>query len=74
MCPLILCAWQMIVKIIARGFILHKHAYLRESWNWLDFVVVMASLISLSSTFGNVQVTFRLVESRAQGSDLRVTS
>jgi hypothetical protein len=28
---------QMVLKIFARGFIMHKHAYLRDPWNWLDF-------------------------------------
>jgi len=29
-----------IVKILARGFILNGFHYLRDAWNWLDFVVV----------------------------------
>jgi hypothetical protein len=28
---------QMVLKIFARGFVMHKHAYLRDPWNWLDF-------------------------------------
>ena len=32
---------EMILKVLARGFVLHKHAYLRDPWNRLDFVVVM---------------------------------
>jgi hypothetical protein len=32
-------------KIIANGFISHKHAYLRSGWNVLDFVVVVSALI-----------------------------
>ena len=32
---------EMILKIISKGFALHKYAYLRDSWNWLDFVVVI---------------------------------
>eukprot|EP00961_Rhodomonas_salina_P268532 3628927-Rhodomonas_salina.7 len=48
---------EMIVKIVARGFFLHKHAYLRDGWNWLDFVVVVCSLISLApGLLENVQV------------------
>ena len=38
---------ECMIKIIARGFILHKHAYLRDVWNWLDFVVVISSVISV---------------------------
>jgi hypothetical protein len=32
---------EMIVKILARGFIVDKHTYLRDPWNWLDFVVIV---------------------------------
>ena len=32
---------EMILKIISKGFALHKYAYLRDPWNWLDFVVVI---------------------------------
>ena len=31
---------ECIVKIIAMGFIHHKNSYLRDTWNWLDFLVV----------------------------------
>ena len=31
---------EMIVKMIALGFVLHKEAYLRNPWNQLDFTVV----------------------------------
>ena len=27
-------------KMLARGFILAEFTYLRDAWNWLDFVVV----------------------------------
>ena len=39
----------MIIKIIARGFIMHKHAYLSDVLNWLDFVVVISGTISVLS-------------------------
>lgn len=32
-------------KIIALGFIFHKNSYLRDVWNWLDFFVVLVSLL-----------------------------
>jgi len=28
------------IKMLARGFILADFHYLRDAWNWLDFVVV----------------------------------
>lgn len=36
---------EMILKIIGLGFILGEDAYLRDSWNILDFVIVVSSLI-----------------------------
>ena len=33
------------IKIIAMGFIMHKNSYLRDPWNWLDFFVIIISLI-----------------------------
>ena len=32
---------ECILKIIGMGFICHKNAYLRDPWNWIDFVVVI---------------------------------
>lgn len=32
---------EMIGKIIGLGFYQQECAYLREPWNWLDFVVVV---------------------------------
>ena len=34
------------IKIIATGFILDKKCYLREAWNWLDFIVVITTLLT----------------------------
>lgn len=33
---------EAIMKIIAYGFIIHKNSYLRDGWNIIDFIVVMA--------------------------------
>ncbi|EDV26565.1 uncharacterized protein TRIADDRAFT_22887 [Trichoplax adhaerens] len=32
---------EMLLKIVARGFISHQFAYLRDPWNWLDFFIVI---------------------------------
>ena len=32
---------EVVLKIIANGFILHPHSYLRSLWNIIDFVVVV---------------------------------
>lgn len=31
---------EAVIKIIAMGFIMHRNSYLRDAWNWLDFIVV----------------------------------
>jgi hypothetical protein len=36
---------ECIVKIIAMGCFVHKKSYLRDAWNWLDFFVVLVSLL-----------------------------
>lgn len=33
--------FEVLVKVLAKGFILHPFSYLRNSWNWLDFFVVI---------------------------------
>lgn len=33
---------EAVCKIIAMGFVLHKTAYLRDGWNILDFIIVLA--------------------------------
>jgi hypothetical protein len=38
---LLIYSWEMTMKIIAMGFVMRMHSYLRDSWNCLDFVVVM---------------------------------
>ena len=41
-------ALELVLKVIAFGFIKHPKSYLRDTWNWLDFVVVVTGLIELS--------------------------
>ena len=58
---------EAIIKIIAWNFVLHPTAYLKDSWNVLDFAIVVISLVSLilaysgGSGFEFIQVlrTFR---------------
>ena len=41
---------EAVLKIIAHGFILNgKKSYLRNSWNILDFIIVVSALLSLTS-------------------------
>lgn len=39
----VLYSFEMIIKIMGLGFIMDDDAYLRESWNILDFVIVVSS-------------------------------
>jgi len=32
--------FESSIKVMARGFILESFTYLRDAWNWLDFVVI----------------------------------
>jgi len=34
---------ESAVKIIAMGFIFHPFAYIRDYWNIIDFVIVIAA-------------------------------
>lgn len=31
---------EALIKCLARGFILEKYTFLRDPWNWLDFIVI----------------------------------
>jgi hypothetical protein len=36
------------LKILGYGLIMENNAYLRDAWNWLDFIVVVSGLLSLA--------------------------
>lgn len=44
---LIIYTIEMMLKIIAMGFFMRAHSYLRDTWNILDFVVVILGWVSL---------------------------
>lgn len=37
---------EAILKIIAMGFIFGKGSYLRDGWNWIDFIVVISGILT----------------------------
>ena len=39
---------EFVMKVIARGFALQPYSYLRDGWNWLDFVIIIISCASYS--------------------------
>ena len=32
--------FESATKVMGRGFILEPFTYLRDAWNWLDFIVI----------------------------------
>ena len=36
---------EALIKIMAMGFCFHRNSYLRDPWNWLDFLVVCIGII-----------------------------
>jgi hypothetical protein len=44
---LIIYTIEMMLNIIAMGFLMRAHSYLRDTWNILDFMVVILGWISL---------------------------
>jgi len=53
---------EAIIKISAMGFIFGSRCYLRDAWNWLDFMVVLTSLAQKLPFMQNMSIlrTFRL--------------
>lgn len=43
---IVLYTIEMVIKIVGLGFIMGPNAYLKESWNILDFVIVVTSYTS----------------------------
>lgn len=39
---------ECVLKVIAMGFIRHKSAYLRDTWNWIDFIIVVVSVVGFT--------------------------
>eukprot|EP00440_Ansanella_granifera_P074218 gb/GFBE01080540.1/.p1 GENE.gb/GFBE01080540.1/~~gb/GFBE01080540.1/.p1 ORF type:complete len:2396 (+),score=576.99 gb/GFBE01080540.1/:1-7188(+) len=42
----ILFTVECAMKIVAHGFVAHPKTYLRDPWNWIDFTVVVAGLLT----------------------------
>ncbi|XP_076332243.1 sodium channel protein para-like isoform X6 [Tachypleus tridentatus] len=54
---------ESVVKVIARGFILESFTYLRDPWNWLDFIVITLAYLTMGVELGNLSAlrTFRVL-------------
>ena len=53
----------MVIKVIAKGFILNNYTYLRNPWNWLDFIVILSGYLTSFVEMGNLAGlrTFRVL-------------
>ena len=55
---------EMILKIIAYGFVMEDYCYLRDPWNWIDFLIVITGLLYFIPNFNvniNALRAFRLI-------------
>ncbi|CAF2018504.1 unnamed protein product [Rotaria magnacalcarata] len=54
---------EVLIKCIARGFVLEKHTFLRDPWNWLDFLVIVLAYVTFFVNFENFTIlrTFRVL-------------
>ncbi|XP_062870948.1 sodium channel, voltage gated, type VIII, alpha subunit a isoform X2 [Trichomycterus rosablanca] len=55
--------FESLVKIIARGFCIDDFTFLRDPWNWLDFMVISMAYVTEFVNLGNVSAlrTFRVL-------------
>ena len=53
---LVLYTVEMFFKIFGLGFIFNKGAYLRDSWNILDFIIVVSAYIPLIISSGSMNL------------------
>ena len=53
-CSIIFIA-ECVMKILSQGFIMHYNGYLRDSWNWIDFAVVITSIIEMFGSAASVK-------------------
>ncbi|XP_077514049.1 sodium voltage-gated channel paralytic isoform X6 [Amblyomma americanum] len=55
--------FESCIKMVARGFILEQFTYLRDPWNWLDFVVISLAYVTMFINLGNLSAlrTFRVL-------------
>ena len=53
----ILFTLESIINIIRLGFLMNgPNSYLKDSWNVLDFIIVIFSLVSIVSTSLNMEI------------------
>ena len=55
--------FESATKVMGRGFALTKFTYLRDAWNWLDFIVISLAYLTMGIDLGNLAAlrTFRVL-------------
>ncbi|XP_075789647.1 sodium channel protein type 2 subunit alpha-like isoform X3 [Pelodiscus sinensis] len=55
--------FESLIKILARGFCIDGFTFLRDPWNWLDFIVIIFAYLTEFVDLGNVSAlrTFRVL-------------
>ncbi|XP_072523162.1 sodium channel protein type 4 subunit alpha A isoform X2 [Salminus brasiliensis] len=55
--------FEATVKVLSRGFCIRSFTFLRDPWNWLDFMVISMAYITEFVDLGNVSAlrTFRVL-------------
>ena len=51
---------EMVIKIMAFGFVYERYSYLRDPWNVMDFLIVLSSWFTIFGDQGNIS-TIRTV-------------
>ncbi|XP_016096199.1 sodium channel protein type 4 subunit alpha A-like [Sinocyclocheilus grahami] len=55
--------FEATIKVLSRGFVIGPFTFLRDPWNWLDFMVISMAYITEFVDLGNVSAlrTFRVL-------------
>ncbi|KAF5889815.1 sodium channel protein type 4 subunit alpha, partial [Clarias magur] len=55
--------FESLIKILARGFCIGPFTFLKDPWNWLDFIVIVMAYVTEFVDLGNVSAlrTFRVL-------------
>uniref|UniRef100_A0A6Q2YPE6 Sodium channel protein type 4 subunit alpha B n=1 Tax=Esox lucius TaxID=8010 RepID=A0A6Q2YPE6_ESOLU len=48
--------FEAAIKVLSRGFCVGQFAFLRDPWNWLDFMVISMAFITEFFDLGNISV------------------
>ena len=41
---------EMVIKVVAAGFVFNRGAYLRDPWNVMDFIIILASVLIMAQS------------------------